>query len=338
MHPKISVIIPVYNTEQYLYEAISSITQQTLPDIEIICVNDGSTDSSREILGEFAKKDSRIVLIDQENKGLSGARNTGLAKATGEYIYFFDSDDVLERDALEVCYQECVASNLDILYFDAHVFYTTKALESRFPHYKAKFTRNVAPIGVVTGQQMLVHMKDKFLVPVWVHLYRRDFIQKHQLSFYEGIIYEDNLFSMKAALLAVRVQYKNRVLFHYRIRENSIMTRPLEVRNVRSYFICYFELLLFLKEITFENKEVLRQVSWQMKGYLNTCKRFYRQMGGEVSFQELENPMLACLFYQLIENQTSEGQALLRKGFSSIADHGFFYTAKLAFKRLFGRI
>ena len=98
---KISVIIPVYNVENYLEESLDSIINQTFTDLEIICVNDGSTDNSPSILNNYANKDSRINIINQENKGLSAARNSGLDVATGDYIYFFDSDDILELTALE---------------------------------------------------------------------------------------------------------------------------------------------------------------------------------------------------------------------------------------------
>ena len=93
MMPKVSVIIPVYNVEKYLKQCLDSVVNQTLKDIEIICVNDGSTDNSLEILEEYAQKDNRIIIISQENQGQSVARNIALEKATGEYVGFVDSDD-----------------------------------------------------------------------------------------------------------------------------------------------------------------------------------------------------------------------------------------------------
>ena len=101
--PKISVIIPVYNVEKYLAECLTSVVNQTFKDIEIICVNDGSTDNSPKILKEFAQKDSRIKIINQENQGLSAARNTGLDVATGEYVSFIDSDFTCSRYQVNSC-------------------------------------------------------------------------------------------------------------------------------------------------------------------------------------------------------------------------------------------
>src|SRR5574344_575286 len=105
--PKVSVIIPVYNTEKYVRQAVESIRRQTLKDIELIIVNDGSTDGSMTILEELAAQDERIKLFSQENQGLSVTRNIGLSHSTGEYVYFMDSDDLLVSDTLLKCYVKC---------------------------------------------------------------------------------------------------------------------------------------------------------------------------------------------------------------------------------------
>ena len=104
MQPKISVIIPVYNVEKYLRECLDSIVNQTFKDIEIICVDDGSTDKSLEILREYEQKDKRIIVISQPNKGVSTARNIGMQQATGKYMMFVDSDDYITQNACELIY------------------------------------------------------------------------------------------------------------------------------------------------------------------------------------------------------------------------------------------
>ena len=119
--PKVSVIIPVYNTASYLQESVGSIMHQTLRDLEIIIVDDGSTDNSGEILREMAEKDERIQLFSQRNEGQSSARNTALKYASGEYIYFMDSDDILHQDALRQCYERSHVKQLDILFFDGDI-------------------------------------------------------------------------------------------------------------------------------------------------------------------------------------------------------------------------
>lgn len=120
--PKVSVIIPVYNTEEYLRECLDSVVNQTLKEIEIICVDDGSTDGSLEILKEYAAKDKRIKVIHQENKGVSYARNVGLTNVIGEYIMFIDSDDYILPNTLQVLYDKIKSSNADLLVFGGDIF------------------------------------------------------------------------------------------------------------------------------------------------------------------------------------------------------------------------
>ena len=115
--PKVSVVIPVYNVEKYLGECLDSVLRQTLNEIEIICVDDGSTDGSAAILQKYAAADPRIRLISQANAGLSAARNAGMDAATGKYIYFLDSDDYISADAMEKCFSICERDDLDQLVF-----------------------------------------------------------------------------------------------------------------------------------------------------------------------------------------------------------------------------
>ena len=133
---KVSVIIPVYNTELYIKQTVESIQKQTLYDIEIIIINDGSTDNSLSLLLELSKQDHRIKIFSQENQGLSISRNTGLEKASGEFVYFMDSDDLLEKDALEICYQKCIAEKLDFVFFDAESFYAENTCPRNYQYQR----------------------------------------------------------------------------------------------------------------------------------------------------------------------------------------------------------
>ena len=124
-NPKISVIIPVYNVEKYLRECLNSVINQTMEDIEIICVNDGSTDGSLDILKEYANNDNRLKIVDKKNTGLGPSRNVGLDYISGEYVMFLDSDDMLRNNACEIAYEKIKESNSDILSFGWHVFTDT---------------------------------------------------------------------------------------------------------------------------------------------------------------------------------------------------------------------
>lgn len=119
---KFSVIIPVYNVEKYIEECLISVLNQTLKEIEIICIDDGSTDDTLRILNNLKEEDSRICIISQENKGLSSARNQGILKSKGQYIFYLDSDDKLELDALEKIYSVFSVNDYDILYFFSQLF------------------------------------------------------------------------------------------------------------------------------------------------------------------------------------------------------------------------
>lgn len=125
MDIKVSVIRPVYNVENYLEEYLNSAVNQTLKEIEIIAINDGSTDCSLEILNKYKSKYKNFSIINQENRGLSGARNSGLRVSKGKYVYFLDSDDYINKDAMEICYKEAEKDKLDIVTFDEVHFMIT---------------------------------------------------------------------------------------------------------------------------------------------------------------------------------------------------------------------
>lgn len=134
--PKVSVIIPVYNVEQYLSRCLDSVISQNFNDMEIICINDGSKDASLRILEEYAGKDSRIVIIDKKNAGVSAARNDGIAAAKGEYLAFLDGDDFWEADCLAKIYQEAEHNHSDIVIFAHNLWEMIKRLSGIIPCLK----------------------------------------------------------------------------------------------------------------------------------------------------------------------------------------------------------
>ena len=139
---KISVIIPVYNVENYLSECLDSIINQSLNDIEIICINDGSTDNSLKILQDYEKRDNRIRVINQKNSGLGATRNVGLSLSEGKYVYFMDSDDYLELSTLEELYHLAETNSLDIVLFKLINFYDETGEKFPTPYYDMTFLRD----------------------------------------------------------------------------------------------------------------------------------------------------------------------------------------------------
>lgn len=212
--PKVSVIIPVYNVEKYLRQCLDSVVNQTLRDIEIICVDDGSTDSSLSLLQKYASGDNRIKILQQENSGAGIARNKGLAMASGKYILFLDSDDFFELDLCENLFYQAEKTEADIILYDADCYEQEKnkfvavdwLLNRRYFPKKEVFNRNDVP-------------DELFLITAggpWNKLWKRQFLSEHELLFPNMKSLEDVPFVYTAMALAERISIVPKVLAHYR--------------------------------------------------------------------------------------------------------------------------
>ncbi|MBR2958425.1 MAG: glycosyltransferase [Bacteroidales bacterium] len=215
---KISIVIPIYNVEQYLEQCLSSIQAQKYDDLEVICVNDGSTDDSRKILTEWATHFPQMRIIDRENGGLSAARNTGLKAAKGDYIVFIDSDDWVEPTMLSRISEEVKGEDMICFACRKSDYGATDAL---VPEQSDGWT--------YYNQHALEHRIIPF-VCVWQRYYRREFLIENRLHFREGILHEDNEFTPRACLHAKSIKVIPDVLYNYRVRPGSIMT----TRGLRS--------------------------------------------------------------------------------------------------------
>ena len=234
--PQVSVIIPVYNVAQYLRQCLDSVTGQTLSDIEIICVNDGSTDGSPAILEEYREKDGRITVISRENGGVSAARNCGMAHARGKYVYFLDSDDFIDPQALENLVRLAEEKAADGVHFATRPFYESKDLR-REHNYDCYFGVRDLP-GVYSGVEYVraARERDGYTAVVWLTLWRRAYLLDSGLSFIEGIIHEDEPFALLADLYAGRIAVLPEALHHYRIRASSTVTSSITHKNAIGYF------------------------------------------------------------------------------------------------------
>lgn len=209
---RFSIIVPVYNVELYLEQCLESLQTQDYSDYEVICVNDGSTDSSRKILTTWETRMPQMRVIDRANGGLSAARNTGLQAATGDYVVFVDSDDWLEASMLSTLAK--VTDGNDMVCFacrrtDNNAHDTLQPEQSGGWEYY--------------NRHALEHREVAF-VCVWQRCYRRSFLIENNLCFREGILHEDNEFTPRACLKAKKVTVIPDVLYNYRVRPGSIMT------------------------------------------------------------------------------------------------------------------
>lgn len=250
MDKKISVIIPVYNVEKYLRECLDSVISQTLAEIEIVCVNDGSRDGSRDILSEYEKKDARIVVVDKENGGLSSARNCGLDVAKGKYVYFLDSDDLLNsQEALSELYQKAEENNLDQLFFDAEVFFENDKVKEQNINYVDYYKRKKNYPSIRSGKELFCELQGNwdYKVSVCLQLFRKKFLQDNGLFFCENMLHEDEIFTLECSALSQYSAYLNRKYFLRRVRDNSMMTSSQKAGSIYGYYYGVEELLRFAK-------------------------------------------------------------------------------------------
>lgn len=213
---KLSIIIPVYNVEQFVGRCLDSCVNQglTFEDYEIIVVNDETPDNSMSIVKEYCLRYPHIRIVNRKNGGLSAARNTGLKEAQGKYVWFIDSDDRIEHNCLGHLITKLETDNLDVLCF---------GLKLDFPD------EHTIIHPVVHDGNEKIHTGRCFICSVgvapaaWAAIFRRDFLLDHNLTFYEGILHEDQEFTPRAYCLADRIEYTDTPIYYYNQREGSIM-------------------------------------------------------------------------------------------------------------------
>ena len=209
--PTISIIIPVYNVEQYLRQCLDSVVNQTMQEIQIICVNDGSTDGSLAILRAYEASDARFEIIDKPNGGQSSARNAAYSHIKGKYTLFVDSDDWIELDLCEKTYlkAETTGAPLIVFFYQGKNGYDTPAQHKR-----------ISPCDKITVEEKLPLLGWQV---VWNKLWRTDFLLGNKLYFPEGLVFEDNLVNWQAVTLADKISIVPERLYYYRRNLNSTM-------------------------------------------------------------------------------------------------------------------
>lgn len=238
---KVSVIIPVYNTRQYLQECMDSILKQSLDSIEIIIVDDGSTDGSLELVKEYEKTHSNICVIYQKNKKQGAARNAGLKIARGEFVYFIDSDDILENHALEYCYNLASNKNLDMVVFEASIFGDVKGRNEN----EYLFHKRIKEIPFqINGIDYVEKYYNKLsLLNIPFTLYSRNFLKENNIFFLENTFYEDVAFYYKVMQYNPQIMIVDKVFYHRRYRSNSVMTTESNEISILNKINVYYKIL-----------------------------------------------------------------------------------------------
>ena len=262
----ISVIMPCYNTEQYVEETLKSVLNQSFKDYEIICLNDGSTDGTLEILKRYQQSYPNIRVISSENHGVAYQRNTGVQCAQGKYIYYMDSDDLLKENCLETLYQYAEADNLDVVYFEADSFYETKEIEEAFPQFLTLYHRHKEYDGIYDGRNLYIQMENAgdIKMSVGLQFTRRQFLQDNNIKF--GT---ERYFEGKARCVRDN-------LYLRRVRANSIMTTS----ENKTRFESYLEVVRGLMQILEEEKQdfVLQEAIYKrIRGtFINVYKDYLK--------------------------------------------------------------
>ena len=239
MEIKVSVVIPIYNSEKYLEKCLDSVKNQTLKEIQIICVNDGSTDKSLEIISKYAKNDDRFVVINQKNGGCGKAYNEGMKLATGEYIGFVEPDDYINSDMYENLYDVAKSYDVDFVKSDFVEFNSQGENKYRALTYSKEYYNKV------------INPKDdinvfNFAMNTWTGLYKREFLEKNGINYHEtaGASFQDNGFWFKTFCFADRIYFLDKAFYNYRIdNPNSSVNDPNKVFCMKEEYDLIYEFL-----------------------------------------------------------------------------------------------
>lgn len=279
MKYKVSVILPIFNVEKYLRECLDSILEQTIDNYELVAINDGSTDSSFEILEEYEEKFENIKIVNQNNCGLSATRNEGIRRSEGNYILFLDSDDMLRADALECLYNLAYSNCLDLVVYDGvRIDQFTDEIDNK-KYDRTKIFKKT----VLSKDEYFKGSIKKGMLHSPFHFYNKEFLNKNKLFFKDNLLHEDELFSMKSYQYINNVGYCNEKLYIRRYRKDSIMSGNLyqNSNSLNSYKYILAEFLKF-KENNLNNDSYKKMVESRARLIGNNLIRYK-----EVTFKEI---------------------------------------------------
>lgn len=276
MNPKVSIVVPMYGVEKYLEKCVNSLIHQTLKDIEIILVDDGSPDKCGEIAEQYAKNDARIKVIHQKNAGLGPARNTGMEVAVGEYIGFVDSDDWVNETMFEHLYNAALKSNADIAVGGHCDWRDGEILRKKQHPLAGKTVRNKSEIDEIRkniyGRRVDDKETEAFPMSVWIAIYRKALIDKNHLKF-KNIISEDVIFNISAYKFADTMVFTGDTDYCYRNENQTSIMRSFSESKLKKYED-YLKVLM--QEISKENDpDCLMRVK---RAAINICRLYVGQV------------------------------------------------------------
>lgn len=299
--PKVSVIIPVFNSEDLLGDCLDSIRNQSLSDIEIICIDDGSSDGSFKILNHFQSIDNRFKIYQQENEGAGSARNKGILESNGEYILFVDSDDYIEKETCEMLYEQANRLDCDLVLFNSMRHFPNDR-NLNLIHFKKNKDIDYK-IRVFDYEYFRDRIFDGEYGVIWNKFYKTSFIKNNNISFPNHIIYNDVEFHVKTTLLAKKISYVDEIFYHYnRLGHSSLQTSFVKTNNAFVFFDVLYGIVDFLTELDlyqdfrrefinftiFELRNKLKSIDEENKlEFFEKVKEFYYFL--ELSSDEVNN-------------------------------------------------
>ena len=312
----ISVIIPCYNTEHYLKETVESVLNQTYKNIEIILIDDGSTDSTPEIIRKYEKKYANVFAYYQPNRGQGYERNFGIEKAHGKYIHFMDSDDLLDPQCYEKAYCCADENNLDAVLFEGKAFYETEQLENTLTEYKRYYARKSVFPRVYSGEELFIIFRNSigFIVQPGMQLIRRSFLKENEIQFPELPMLEDNLFQYKVITRSNRIKVLPNAFYKRRVRENSTMTAE---KDKKALFALAYTIRELLKEYE-TNKNRSEMSSAILKHIIAQCKNMKKYYAEICSESDIVNsaedfPQITDAIYYSVFIATAAEQSALNR-------------------------
>ena len=274
---KVSVIVPVYNAGEYIGQMLDSVLGQSMQEIEIICVNDGSTDNSGEIIRSFMDRDSRIMLLEQPNINAGAARNQGLLHARGKYAVFWDADDQFHRRALELMCRKMQRTQADICVCGVCEFVQGGKMYEADGYLKTEFIPDKDPFNKFDLRDTIFNFGSNM---VWNKMFRRKFLVSHQLRFQEIRQANDTAFVMKAMFAADRITYVDRYLAFYRVDNADSLT----MKSSETVFCPYESYLYTLQELEKEPEFALVKKGFRNKAAMG----MFRALNIQSSFNSYE--------------------------------------------------
>ncbi|WHF51235.1 glycosyltransferase [Chryseobacterium gotjawalense] len=328
--PLVSIVVPCYNVEKYVEACISSVILQDYENWECILINDGSKDNTLDLIKSFESRENRIRVFTQENFGLSATRNKGIENANGEFLFFLDSDDILSNDAISTLVSSF--QNNDIV-----TGITTSAAFSNNNNNMTRLSQLLHPKeGTITFEnshfEVLVRTMEIGLTPVAQNrLYRKDFIDQHQLRFKSGILHEDELWFFETMLLAENVKFINKETYFYRIDNQDSITKNVGDRNLESYIQVMEEIIKKYSQHEQFNIIAKWYSVYIKKIFLDFAVRERSKLSGQI-ISRLESALKDCYIPLAKENLLSKNNDLYYKTINKLSLKPFSIIEKHFFR------